>query len=254
MARVGFIGTGQIATAMVRGLVGHGHEIHVSDRNPHVAAELSAEFPSVTVASNHGVVKAADIVFLCLPGELADKVLPSLPFRAGQSVVSVMMGVPRARLIDLCGPADDIAITIPLPGIACGGCPLPVYPASPALESLFAPQNPVFVVDSEAALSAHFGATALSSPLLAMMARTTAWLAQYTGDPLQAEAYVVAMIRSQLAERPIPHVLAQTLMMLSTEGGLNAMLRDHMKPSYAELDEGLEKIGARLKLKSPLAG
>ena len=36
-----------------------------------------------------------------------------------------------------------LALTIPLPPIAKGGCPLPVYPASPTLEALFGARNPV---------------------------------------------------------------------------------------------------------------
>lgn len=249
MARVGFIGTGQIATAMVRGLAGCGHEIFVSDRNARIASSLAAEVEGVTVASNAGVVERADIIFLCLREEVVDEVLPSLPFTGSQSVISVMVGVRLARLRRLCSATTDVAITIPLPGIARGGCPLPVYPASPTLELLFGHLNPVFPVDSEVALNAHFGASAVSSPLLAMMAETATWLAEFTGDPLLAEAYVVKLIRSYLPENARPDVLADALKVLSTEGGLNASLRDRMNAASSDLREGLDAIAARLDLK-----
>ncbi len=61
--RVGFIGTGEITTAMVRGLAGCGHQILVSPRNAKRAAALAAEVPEVTVAPNDRIVAGSDIVF-----------------------------------------------------------------------------------------------------------------------------------------------------------------------------------------------
>ena len=48
--RVGFLGTGEITAAMVRGLKGQGHRILVSPRNAAMAATLAAEVPEVAIA------------------------------------------------------------------------------------------------------------------------------------------------------------------------------------------------------------
>lgn len=249
MARVGFIATGEIAAAMVRGLAGCGHEILVSDRNARIAANLSTEVYGVAVAANPDVVASSDIVVLCLRAEVADEVLLPLPFRKGQSVISVMLGVGLNRLRALCAPATDIAVTIPMPGIERGGCPLPVFPASPALESLYGSRNLIMPVSSETALNAHFSASALAAPLLATMAETAEWLAGHTNDVDRAEAYVVTMVRSLLAPSPEPSGLAATLQTLSTEGGLNASLRDRMDPARTELRRGLDALAVCLGLR-----
>ena len=55
MARIGFIGTGEITAAMVRGLTGQGHEILVSERNAKTAAALADAFSDVQVAGNLAV-------------------------------------------------------------------------------------------------------------------------------------------------------------------------------------------------------
>ncbi|MDW4548922.1 NAD(P)-binding domain-containing protein [Defluviimonas sp. D31] len=248
MARIGFIGTGEIAAAMVRGLAGQGHEILVSERNAEMAARLAVEVAGVSVASNEAVVAGSDTVFLCLLARVAETVLPGLPFREDQAVISVMVDVPLARLKALCAPATEIAITIPLPPIATGGCPLPVYPASPALQALFGSRNMVFPVRDETALNAHFGATALCSPLLEQMLTTATWLAGFTGDADQAEKYVSSVIRGYLPERPESGMLAEALRNLSTEGGLNATLRTAMAPANADLSKGLDGFRARLGL------
>ena len=248
MARVGFIGTGEIASLMVQGLAGQGHEIVVSDRNPQVAARLEATVPGLRVAPNPQVVEGADIVILCLLARVADEALTGLPFRAGQSVISVIVDVGLAKLQKLCAPATDIAITIPLPPIAVGGCPLPVYPASRALEQLFGAKNRVFTVRDEVALNAHFGATALCSPFLEQVLTTAAWLTEFTADADQSQAYVRDVLRGYLPADGEKGHLGAALQSLSTEGGLNATLRAAMNGANTELRAGLDGFRGRLGL------
>ena len=246
--QVGFIGTGEITAAMVRGLAGQGHTILVSPRNAAMAASLAAEVPEVGIAPNERVVEGSDVIFLCLLACVAEKVLPGLPFRAHQSIISVMVDAPLATLRQLCAPATEIAITIPLPPIAQGGCPLPVYPDSPALHALFGTRNLILPQPSEQALNAHLGASALCSPILDQLATTADWLAGFTGDAGSAEAYVAAMIRAYLPERASRGDLAEALRKLSTEGGFNATLRAAMTPAKDDLRRGLNGFRKRLGL------
>ena len=153
--RVGFIGTGEIAGYMVQALAGQGHQIYVSARNATKAAELAASYPDVTVAENQQVVDQSDTVFLCLMAAVAREVLPQLAFRPDQNVISVMTDLSVDDLHALCAPATEIACTIPLSAIASGGSMLPVYPASPALQTLFGDTDHVIPVSSQSALNAH---------------------------------------------------------------------------------------------------
>lgn len=246
--RLGFLGTGEIATAMVRGLRGQDHQILVSARNADTAAKLAAQEAGVSIASNQQVVEGSDVIFLCLLAKVAMTVLPALPFRAGQTVISVMVDAPLAHLRQLCAPATDIAITIPLPAIAQGGCPLPVYPPSPVLQHLYGARNLILPQPTEAALNAHLGISALCSPILDQMLTAVDWLSGITGAPDGAEAYVTAMIRSALPDRAAHGDLATALDKLSTEGGLNATLRAAMAPAKLELRQGLDGFRTRLGL------
>jgi pyrroline-5-carboxylate reductase len=246
--RVGFLGTGEIAAAMVRGLAGQGHSILVSPRNAATAASLAAEVAEVRVAANAEVVAGSDVVFLCLLARVAEAVLPGLPFRADQSVISVMVDAPLHRLRPLCAPATDIAVAIPLPPVARGGCPLPVYPRSAVLERLFGARNPVIALPSESAINAHLGVSAICSPILDQLLAAAGWLAAQTGDHAAAEAYVAAMIRCYLPERAAAGDLAEALRRLSTEGGLNATLRAAMAGATADLTAGLDGFRGRLGL------
>ncbi len=45
--------------------------------------------------------------------------------------------------------------------LSAGATPLPVYPASPELEALFGPENPILTVSSEVALAQQFAAATM---------------------------------------------------------------------------------------------
>lgn len=253
---IGFIGTGEIAAAMIHGLEGKGHAIFVSERNAHVAADLANEVPEVTVAPNQSVLDQSDVVFLCLMAGVAREVLPDLAFRAEQKIISAMVDVDLAALAELCAPATEIAITIPMPFIAKGGCPLPVFPESEALRALFGADNQIIPLSEEAAMNPHFAASALSSVLFSMLDTGADWLAAHTGDARGAETYVSSLFAGYFRHLPTDGDgrFAEVISALSTTGGLNSTLREHLKRegAYDTLLSGLDGFEERLGLRPRL--
>ena len=251
MATVGFIGTGEIASTMVRGLVGQGHAILVSERGVAMAAQL-AVFDDVEITGNQGVIDGSDIVVLCLLKDVAHDVLPCLNFREDQRVISVMVDVSLPALEALCAPVPAIEITIPLPFLATGGCPVPAYPSDVIVGELFGERNPVFAVKTEAGLNAHFAATAMASVAFSQTQRASEWLGELTGDPQAAEQYLVAMLGGFFSGLPQDGQgqLSVALRALNTEGGLNQTLRQHMEQGGVldDLTDGLDGFRARLGL------
>lgn len=249
--RVGFIGTGEIAAAMVEGLSGRGHELIISERNAEITAGLAGRFSDVQVKSNAEVVAGSDVVFLCLMAGVARDVLGALPWRSDQAVISVMVDVPLADLAVLCAPASDIALTIPLSSVATGASVLPCHPDSDALRALFGESDTIIAVPTEAGLNAHFAASALSAPLLNLMQTGAQWLGEQTGDPKRAEIYVAGVFAGFLRQMSLQGAdFEQLLNGLATEGGLNATLKQQMADAAAPdaLREGLEGLKGRLKL------
>jgi pyrroline-5-carboxylate reductase len=254
MARIGFIGTGEIAECMVRGLVGDGHEIYVSERNVERSCTLAAEFTEVAICDNQSVLDQSDYVCLCLMKDTALLVLPELNFRDDHKVISAMVDVGMDALPILCAPAENISITIPLPFITTGRCPLPVYPDTGAVQEVFGDKNIVLPVANEMALNAHFAASALASAMFVQMKTGSEWLGSVTGDKAAAEAYVIAMLGGFIGALPTDGKgrLDQALQALSTEGGLNATLRVHITDAGVldALHSGLDNFKPRLGLKA----
>jgi len=244
--RVGFLGTGEIAKAMVMGLAGRGFDILVSRRSEATSSKLAEVLSDVRVADNAELVEASDIVVVCLMTDVAREALSALPFREDQQVISVMADASLEDVRAWVAPVHIVCITLPLPAIATGGTHLPCYPSSDAVEQLFGASNTVGTVPSEAALGAHFAATALCSVTLAQMATTRDWLAGFGMDAEAAEGFVASMLSGAMrdADGGIDAALAR----LNTDGGLNQTLRKHMEPAQDQLREGLDGFRARLGL------
>ena len=250
--KIGFIGTGRIAEACVRGLAGKGHDIYITERSGPISKHLASIIPEVQVLSVQQVVDMSETVCLALTQSVAEQILENVVFRKDQSVVSFMLGVNIARLHQMCAPAVDICITIPLPMIATGSCPLLVFPNSAALYKMYGNTNKVIILDSESALAPHFAATALVSTILSQLAVARAWLGEKTGSTTKAEAYLLSLMDWTFACLPKDGNgrISEALGSLATEGGLNAQLRKHMSEAGVEeaLDGGLNILGTRLNI------
>ena len=243
--KIGVIGVGAIGAPLARHLAAKGHEVWVSARGR--SAELASD-TRVHVGENQDVVDAADVVALCLRPQVATDVLEPLNFREGQRVISVMAAVPRARLAALCGPVTDVVQTMPFEYLDQGGCPLPAFGNHALLDGLFAPENLVIPVASEAALNAHFAACTGLPLVLDVMATAADWLGAKTGDASAAEAYVKALIAGYLAARD--GTAAQERDALATDGTLSLRMtravqdtgvHEVMRATMDAIEEGLAR-------------
>lgn len=197
------------------------------------------------------VVDRSDAVFVCLAADAAREVLPGLSFKPGQAVVSVMAGFPLEELRAAVAPADEVCVTIPMPVIERGGCPLPVYPASRALDTLYGHGNPVIPVADESALEPFWAVSGTMASVIEELRTVTGWLADHIGDPDAAERYVTHLYGAQFSylQTDTAGRLDAALHDLSIGGGLNATLRDRVEHSghYGELRAGLDALYDRIR-------
>jgi len=250
--RIGVIGTGTIASAVVKGIANDGHQIVVSNRNHENAEALAAAYASVTVAENQDVLDAVDVVFLGTTDVIARRVLPDLKFRQDHVVISLMAGPTLPEIAALVAPANADALMIPFPFIAQGQSPILCYPASNVVQQLFGGTNSVLAVSSMAQMHSYLSAQALLSPVLTMLGQSAAWLGSQTGDHpadhLKAEKFLRLLIGGSLLADPLdtPGVVASLIADLDTPGGYNAQLRNHMaqQGTYDALTQGLDLLSS----------
>ncbi|CUI01683.1 NAD(P)-binding domain-containing protein [Leisingera aquaemixtae] len=223
--RLGFLGCGVIASAVVRGLAGKGHRITVSERSRTRSAALTAEFGDVTAAANQAVADASDVVFLGLMAEAAEGILSGLVFREDQQVISFMAGAGLARVAELAAPARAAAVMMPFPGIAQGGSPIMALGDTGLVARIFGPSNTVFALKDEAELNAYLCAQAVLSPVARMVNDAAGWLGGRVEDRQQGEAFLRMLITSSLQQTACTDLIEA----LNTPGGYNQRLRLHME-------------------------
>ncbi len=238
--KIGVLGTGTIASAVVRGIAGDGHEITVSERSASQSAALATAFENVSVADNQTVLDRSDVVFLGLMAEAALEVLEGLRFRGDQQVISMMAGVSLEQLSAMVTPAQARAIVIPFPGIAKGGSPVFMLGDIDLVNQIFSSRNSVFETRDNAELEAYQSAQAVLSPVARMVDDASNWLGERVEDPAQGEAFLRALVASSLTAS----ACAPLINALNTPGGFNQRLRLHMEDSGmgATLKAGLDKL------------
>ncbi len=238
--RLGFIGTGVIASAVVRGLAGQGHEIRVSARSKARSAALAAEIAEVQIAPLQEILDHSEIVFLGLMAEVAPQILEELSFPAGVRIVSLMAGPDLEQVASLVAPAQATAVMMPFPGIAQGGSAIMALGDTTLLEQIFAPRNTVFALRDAAELEAYLCAQAVLSPVAQLTSAASTWLGGRVADPGQAEAFLRMLISSSLTAGPAEDLIEA----LNTPGGYNQRLRVHMEEAgmTQQLTAGLDKL------------
>lgn len=223
--RIGIIGTGTIATAVVEGLAGDGHRITVSERSRTRSQDLADRFDEVSVADNQTVLDASDVVFLGLMANDAPDILAPLRFHDRQRVVSLMADATLADVAPLVAPAEAAAVMIPFPAISRGGSPILALGDTALIEGLFGVRNTVVPLASEDELAAYMAAQSVLSATALMVSRTAQWLAPRVAEPTEAEVFLRRLVASALDGQHSDTLLAQ----LDTPGGYNQRMRVAME-------------------------
>lgn len=238
--RLGVIGTGTIAGAVVRGIAGEGRRITVSERSHAVSEALSRAFPNVSVAGNQTVLDQSDVVFLGLMAEAAPEVLGALEFRAGQQVISFMAGAALDVVGQMVHPARAAALMLPFPAIATGGSPILAQGDTRLVERIFGARNSVVPVADDADMAACLCAQAVLSPVLRMVGDAADWLGERLSDPQKGEAFLRALVTSSLSASEC----APLIEALNTPGGYNQRLRLFMEEGgmRERLRAGLDRL------------
>ncbi|WP_368041156.1 NAD(P)-binding domain-containing protein [Leisingera sp. ANG59] len=240
MKRIGVIGTGTIASAVVRGIAAQRHRILVSERSAHNAHALAEAFEDVTVADNQSVVDKSDVVLLGLMAEAAPRILEPLAFRTDQRVISMMAGATMTQVAAMVAPAQVAAIMVPFPGIATGGSPVIVQGDIALVQDIVTPANTVYAVETDAELAAYLCAQAVLSPVARLAEDAAGWLGPRVSNPDAGETFLRHLLSSSLANSRAGDLVEA----LNTPGGYNQRLRMALEQGgmHDTLRSGLDRL------------
>ena len=100
--RLGFIGTGKIASSVITGICTSKisfRKIIVSPRNRNTAQKLKKKFKKVIIAkTNQEIIDECNWVFLAVTPKVGSKILPKLNFKSNQKIISFISTINLAQL------------------------------------------------------------------------------------------------------------------------------------------------------------
>jgi pyrroline-5-carboxylate reductase len=239
MMRIGFIGTGHLAEAIVTALCQPempACEIFLSPRSEARADRLATRFRSVTVArDNDAVVRQADVVMIAVRPEAAEAVLTPLAFRDSQRVISLMAAIPLAQVEGLVHPAPAARVLC-LPTVAVGEGAMAIHPDSVWARAVFQPLGDVAAVENEYELEILWSVTGLMATQIQLISSVVQWVEQRGVSVHKADRYVrrtFAAITQQVASSK--YSLDRLVGDAQTKGGLNEQaLRELQEASIFE--------------------
>jgi len=253
--RLGFIGTGKIASSVITGICTSKisfQKILVSRRNKNISKKLKKRFRKVYIAKNNQeIVDKCNWIFLAVTPKVGKKILPKLKFRSNKKVISFIATINLAQLKKTLGKKIKIVRAIPLPPIALKKGPVPICPPDKQVKSFFDKIGTTVEVKNET-LSKNFWATSsLMAPFYELLKVLTDWLVKRGVKRNEAQKYITSLFASlsiDSVNNSIKH-LKYLVADSQTPKGLNEQAVKELRKVgfYKSLEKSLNNILKRLK-------
>ena len=139
--KLGFIGTGKIASSVIEGICSSKiryRKITVSKRNIKNSFKLKKKFKKIFInKSNQYIVDNSDWVFLSVTPSVGEKIIKNLSFKPKQTIISFISTITLSKLKKMIKVKANIVRAIPLPPISIKKGPIPIYPPSKKVKNFF---------------------------------------------------------------------------------------------------------------------
>jgi len=252
--RLGFIGTGKIASSVITGVCTSKisfQKILISRRNKNIAQKLKKRFRKVYIAkSNQEIIDKCNWIFLAVTPKVGKKILPKLKFRSNQKVVSFIATINLAQLKKILVKKIKIVRAIPLPPISLKKGPVPICPPDKQVKSFFDKIGTTVEIKNEK-LSKNFWATsAMMAPFYEILKVLSDWLVKRGIKRNEAQKYITSLFVA-LSEDSVINSKKHLKYLVTesqTPGGLNQQAVKELKKSgfYKSLEKSLNGILKRL--------
>ena len=255
MMRLGFIGTGKIASSVITGICTSKisfQKILISHRNRNISRKLKKRFRKVYIAkTNQEIVDKCNWIFLAVTPKVGKKILPKLKFRSNQKVVSFIATINLAQLKNILGRKIKIVRAIPLPPISFKKGPVPICPPDKQVKSFFDKIGTTVEIKNER-LSKNFWATsAMMAPFYEILKVLSDWLVNRGIKRNKAQRYITSLFVALSVDsvnnsvKHLKHLVADS----QTPGGLNEQAVKGLRRAkfYKSLEKSLNIVLKRLK-------
>jgi len=252
--RLGFIGTGKIASSVITGVCNSKisfKKILVSPRNRSIAQKLKRKFRKVSIAKNNQeIVNSCNWVFLAVTPKVGKKIMPSLKFRSNQKVISFIATINLTQLKKAIGRKVKIVRAIPLPPISLRKGPVPICPPDKQIKSFFNKLGTTIEIKNEKSSKNFWATSGMMAPFYELLKVLSDWLVKRGIKRNEAQKYITSLFVA-LSEDSVMNAkkdLKYLVQDSQTSKGLNEQAVKQLRKAgfYRSLEKSLNSILRRL--------
>ena len=252
--RLGFIGTGKIASSVITGICTSKisfQKILISPRNRNIAQKLKKRFRKVNIAkTNQEIVDKCNWIFLAVTPKVGIKILPKLKFRSNQKIVSFISTIKLEQLKKFIEKKVKVVRAIPLPPISIGKGPVPIYPPDKQVKSFFDKIGTTIEIKSEKLSNNFWSTSGMMAPFYETLKVQADWLVKKGIKRDKAQKYITSLFialsedSAIKSKKNLKYLVAES----QTPGGLNEQGVKELRKSgfYKSLEKSLNSILKRL--------
>ena len=195
--KLGFIGTGKIASSVITGICTSKisfKRILVSPRNRIIAQKLKKQFRKVSIAKNNQeIVNSCNWIFLAVTPTVGQKIIKDLKFKSSQTIMSFISTMTLPQLKKAIRVKTTIVRAIPLPPISLRKGPVPVFPPNKRVKNFFDKLGTTVEINIEK-LSKNFWATSgMMAPFYELLSSMSNWLVKRGVQRDKAQKYITSL-------------------------------------------------------------
>ncbi|MEK9746815.1 MAG: pyrroline-5-carboxylate reductase [Pelagibacteraceae bacterium] len=233
--RLGFIGTGKIASSVITGICNSSinyKKIIISPRNSKIAKNLKKKYRKVIIAKNNQeIIDKSDWVFLSITPTVGEKIIKDLKFKPKQTIISFISTITLVQLKKMINTKNiDLVRAIPLPPISLKKGPIPICPPNAKVKKFFNNLGTTVEIKNEK-LSINFWSTSgMMASYYEILRAMSEWLVKRGVKKLDAQKYITSLFLA-LSEDAI----------INSKKDLKFLVKDSQTPKGLN-EQGLKEL------------
>ena len=252
--RLGFIGTGKIASSVITGICKSKiliDKILISPRNKLISQKLKKKFKIVNIAKNNQeIINSCNWIFLSITPSVGKKIIKNLRFRKNQTIISFISTITLIDLKKAVKVKAQIVRAIPLPPISLMKGPVPIYPPNTRVKNFFNKIGTTIEIKDEKSSINFWATSGIMAPFYELLSVMIDWLVKKGIKKDNAQNYVTSLFLA-LAEDAVVNSKKDIKFLVKesqTPKGLNEQgVKELTKAGfYKKLEKTLNNIHKRL--------
>jgi pyrroline-5-carboxylate reductase len=252
--RLGFIGTGKIASSVIEGICNSKiryKKIIISKRNNKISLRLKKKFKKIIINKNNQyIIDNSDWVFLSVTPSVGEKIIKNLSFKSKQTIISFISTITLSELKKMIKVKSDIVRAIPLPPISIKKGPIPICPPNLKVKNFFNNLGTTIEIKNEKSSINFWSISGMMASYYDMLSVMSKWLVKRGIKKLDAQKYITSLFLA-LSEDAIVNSKKDLKFLVKesqtpkglNEQGLKVMSK---KKVYKSIIETLDSIHKRL--------